>query len=37
MPVTNMLVDSVVKNAILSFMDGYYGYNLIFITEDDVS
>ncbi|XP_072084420.1 uncharacterized protein [Arachis hypogaea] len=33
----DMLVDSAAGNEILSFMDGYSGYNQIFIAEDDVS
>ncbi|XP_057719592.1 uncharacterized protein LOC130934022 [Arachis stenosperma] len=32
-----MLIDSAAGNKILSFMDGYSGYNQIFIAEDDVS
>lgn len=37
MLVANMLVDSVIGNAILSFMDGHLSYNQIFIAEEDVS
>ncbi|XP_057758525.1 uncharacterized protein LOC130979169 [Arachis stenosperma] len=37
MPIANMLIDSAAGNEILSFMDGYLGYNQIFIAEDDVS
>ncbi|XP_016168498.1 uncharacterized protein LOC107611045 [Arachis ipaensis] len=33
----DMLIDSAAGNEILSFMDGYSGYNQIFIAEDDVS
>ncbi|KAL1321072.1 hypothetical protein AAHE18_14G102400 [Arachis hypogaea] len=37
MPIADMLIDSAAENEILSFMDGYSGYNQIFIAEDDVS
>ncbi|XP_016192318.1 uncharacterized protein LOC107633193 [Arachis ipaensis] len=37
MPIVDMLIDSAAGNEILSFMDGYYGYNQIFIVEDDVA
>ena len=37
MPVADMLIDSALGNEILSFMDGYSGYNQIFIAEEDVS
>ncbi|XP_015960134.1 uncharacterized protein LOC107484040 [Arachis duranensis] len=37
MPIADMLIDSAAGNKILSFMDGYSGYNQIFIAEDDVS
>nr|XP_025628487.1 uncharacterized protein LOC112721656 [Arachis hypogaea] len=37
MPIANMLIDSAAGNEILSFMDGYSGYNQIFIAEDDVA
>ncbi|XP_057718370.1 uncharacterized protein LOC130932921 [Arachis stenosperma] len=32
-----MLIDSAAGNEILSFMDGYSGYNQIFIAKDDVA
>ncbi|XP_075486426.1 uncharacterized protein LOC142526036 [Primulina tabacum] len=35
MPVANMLVDAVAKNELMSFMDGFSGYNQI--KEEDVS
>ncbi|XP_073138879.1 uncharacterized protein [Henckelia pumila] len=37
MPITDMLVDSVANNELLSFMDGYSGYNQIKIDERDTS
>lgn len=37
MHVANMLVDSATGYEYLSMLDGYYGYNLIFIAEEDVS
>ncbi|XP_072060327.1 uncharacterized protein [Arachis hypogaea] len=37
MPIADMLINSAAENEILSFMDGYSGYNQIFITEDDVA
>ncbi|XP_072076603.1 uncharacterized protein [Arachis hypogaea] len=37
MPIADMLIDSTAGNEILSFIDGYYGYNQIFIAEDDVA
>ncbi|XP_072073785.1 uncharacterized protein [Arachis hypogaea] len=37
MPIADMLIDSTAGNEILSFMDGYSGYNQIFIAEDDMS
>ncbi|XP_025628701.1 uncharacterized protein [Arachis hypogaea] len=37
MTIVDMLIDSTAENEILSFMDGYLGYNQIFITENDVS
>lgn len=36
MPVADMMVDSAAGNEILSFMDGYSGYNQIFIADEDV-
>src|SRR3954464_12418712 len=37
MPVAEMLVDSAAGFEYLSMLDGYSGYNQIFIAEDDVS
>jgi len=37
MPVAEMLVDSTARFKYLSMLDGYSGYNQIFITEEDVS
>nr|XP_025692964.1 uncharacterized protein LOC112795239 [Arachis hypogaea] len=37
MPIADMLIDSAAENEVLSFMDGYSGYNQIFIMEDDVA
>ena len=37
MPVVDMLVDSTANNALLSFMDGFSGYNKILIIVDDIS
>ncbi|XP_051144004.1 uncharacterized protein LOC127260333 [Andrographis paniculata] len=37
MPVADMLVDAAAMNGSLSFMDGYSGYNQIFIAEEDVA
>ncbi|XP_072090589.1 uncharacterized protein [Arachis hypogaea] len=37
MPIADMLIDSAAGNEILSFIDGYFGYNQIFIAEDDVA
>ncbi|XP_016199434.1 uncharacterized protein LOC107640427 [Arachis ipaensis] len=37
MPIADMLIDFAVGNEILSFMDGYYRYNQIFIAENDVA
>lgn len=36
MPVDDLLVDSAAGNEIVSLMDGYSGYNQIFIAEEDV-
>ncbi|XP_050877680.1 uncharacterized protein LOC127081468 [Lathyrus oleraceus] len=36
MPVAEVLVDSTVGHEYLSMLDGYSGYNQIFITEEDV-
>ena len=35
MPVADLLVDSVAKSRILSFMDGHAGYNQIFMNPND--
>ena len=37
MPVVDMLVDSTANNELLSFMDGFSGYNQILIVVDDIS
>ena len=37
MPIVDMLVDSTTNNELLSFMDGFFGYNQILIVVDDVS
>ena len=37
MPITNMLVDSTANNELLSFMDGFSGYNQILVVVDDIS
>ena len=37
MPVAEMLVDSTARFKYLSMLDGYSGYNQIFIAEEDVS
>ena len=37
MPIANMLVDSTANNELLSFMDGFSGYNQILIIVDDIS
>ncbi|KAM1677921.1 hypothetical protein ACFXTN_034692 [Malus domestica] len=36
MPILDLLIDATTNYTILSFMDGYAGYNQIFITEADV-
>lgn len=36
MHVAEMLVDSTAGHEYLSMLDGYYGYNQIFIAEEDV-
>lgn len=35
--VVDMLIDSIVGNAILSFMDRHFSYNQFFTTKDNVS
>nr|XP_025678255.1 uncharacterized protein LOC112778105 [Arachis hypogaea] len=37
MSIADMLIDSIAGHEILSFMDGYSGYNQIYIAEEDVS
>ena len=37
MPIVDMLVDSIAKNELLSFMDGFSRYNQILIVVDDIS
>ena len=37
MPVAEMLVDSATRFEYLSMLDGYPGYNQIFIAEEDAS
>ena len=36
MPTADLLVDGVAGYQILSMMDGHFGYNQIFIAEEDV-
>ena len=36
MPMENMLVDSIANNELLSFMDGFSGYNQILIIVEDI-
>ena len=37
MPIVDMLVDSTTNNELLSFMNGFSGYNLMLIAIDDIS
>jgi hypothetical protein len=37
MPVVDLLVDSVLGNKVISFLDGKEGYNQIFMVKEDVS
>ena len=37
MPIADMLVDSIVNNELLSFIDGFSRYNQILIAVDDIS
>ena len=37
MPIIDMLTDSIVGNKNLSLLDGYSGYNQIYIVENDIS
>ena len=36
MPIAEMLVDVAANNGILTFMDGYLGYNQIYLAEEDI-
>jgi hypothetical protein len=36
-PVADLLVDSMLGNKVISFMDGNAGYNQIFMVKEDVS
>jgi hypothetical protein len=36
MPVANLLVDSMLGNKVISFLDGNAGYNQIFMVKEDV-
>jgi len=36
MPVADQLIDGAALHVVLSFMDGYSGYNQIFIAEEDI-
>ena len=36
MPIADMLIDSTTDNEILSLLDGYLGYNQIYIVENDI-
>ena len=36
MPITDMLVDVATNNKIITFMDGYSGYNQIYLAEEDI-
>ena len=36
MPIADMLIDSTARHELLSFMDGYSGYNQIYIAEEDI-
>jgi hypothetical protein len=37
MPIADLLVDSVLGNKVISFLDGNAGYNQIFMVKEDVS
>ena len=37
MPISDVLVDSIANNELLSFMDGFSRYNQILIVVDDIS
>ena len=36
MPITDMLVDTMANNGILTFMDGYSSYNRIYLAKEDI-
>lgn len=36
MMIANMLIDALARHRVLSFMDGHFRFNQIFIDEDDV-
>ena len=36
MPMADMLVDVTTNNGILAFMDGYSGYNQIYLAKEDI-
>ena len=36
MPIADMLLDSIANTELLSFMDGFYGYNQILIAVEDI-
>ena len=36
MPIVDMLVDAAANNGILTFMDGYLGYNQIYLVKEDI-
>ena len=37
MPIADMLINSVANNELLSFMDGFYGYNKILMLVEDIT
>ena len=36
MPITDMLIDSITNNELLSLMNGFFGYNKILIAIEDI-
>ena len=36
MPIADMFIDAAANNGILTFMDGYSGYNQIYFAEEDI-
>ena len=36
MPIADILIDTTANNGILTFMDGYSGYNQIYLAEKDI-